>query len=240
MTATPSPMVRTLRPEPKKWGTRYPAAQYLLATKVPEACLICHGTVSSDKLPGRPYCSHDSAPTVADLLQWGFNVATAMPALWPSSATCVPPAREATVDRPTLLVIKCAHGHRAEAGEAAYAELQARLAESECREAAWMNGVADAVERFGYDRNAACGPADLLPGLAELQARNERLRVDLDAARYAIAETLCLDEMHAGIVAALAAERALADELAEALRQMYEGYSGNAVALYAKWQEARK
>lgn len=34
--------------------------------------------------------------------------------------------------------------------------------------AAWMNGVADAVEQFGYDRRAASGPADLLPGLTTL------------------------------------------------------------------------
>jgi hypothetical protein len=33
---------------------------------------------------------------------------------------------------------------------------------------AWMNGVADAVEPLGYDRGAACGPADLLPGLSTL------------------------------------------------------------------------
>ena len=33
---------------------------------------------------------------------------------------------------------------------------------------AWMNGVADAVEPLGYDREAACGPADLLPGLKDL------------------------------------------------------------------------
>jgi sporulation-control protein spo0M len=33
---------------------------------------------------------------------------------------------------------------------------------------AWMNGVADAVEPLGYDREAACGPADLLPGLKQL------------------------------------------------------------------------
>lgn len=36
--------------------------------------------------------------------------------------------------------------------------------------AAWMNGVADAVEPLGYDRGAACGPADLLPGLRDLHA----------------------------------------------------------------------
>lgn len=34
---------------------------------------------------------------------------------------------------------------------------------------AWMNGVADVVEGFGYDRQAACGPADLLPGLTDLR-----------------------------------------------------------------------
>lgn len=33
---------------------------------------------------------------------------------------------------------------------------------------AWMNGVAEAVEPLGYDREAACGPADLLPGLVTL------------------------------------------------------------------------
>lgn len=32
--------------------------------------------------------------------------------------------------------------------------------------AAWMNGVADAVEPLGFDREAACGPADLLPRAA--------------------------------------------------------------------------
>lgn len=34
---------------------------------------------------------------------------------------------------------------------------------------AWMNGVADVVEPLGYDRQAACGPSDLLPGLTELR-----------------------------------------------------------------------
>lgn len=37
---------------------------------------------------------------------------------------------------------------------------------------AWMTGVADIVEPFGYDRQAASGPSDLLPGLDDL--RNER------------------------------------------------------------------
>lgn len=46
------------------------------------------------------------------------------------------------------------------------AQLVDRLAE-ECK--AWMNGVADAVEPLGYDRQAACGPSDLLPGLTELR-----------------------------------------------------------------------
>lgn len=36
--------------------------------------------------------------------------------------------------------------------------------------AAWMNGVADVVEPYGYDRQAASGPADLLPGLTDLRA----------------------------------------------------------------------
>lgn len=39
---------------------------------------------------------------------------------------------------------------------------------------AWMNGVADVVEQFGYDRQAASGPADLLPGLTTLvEQRND-------------------------------------------------------------------
>lgn len=48
---------------------------------------------------------------------------------------------------------------------AAAAEIE-RLRE---QNAAWMNGVADVVEGFGYDRQAACGPADLLPGLTDLR-----------------------------------------------------------------------
>lgn len=39
----------------------------------------------------------------------------------------------------------------------------ARSRDRECK--AWMNGVADFVEPIGFDRDAACGPADLLPGL---------------------------------------------------------------------------
>lgn len=40
---------------------------------------------------------------------------------------------------------------------------------------AWMNGVADVVEPYGFNREAACGPADLLPGLAILADRIEAL-----------------------------------------------------------------
>lgn len=40
----------------------------------------------------------------------------------------------------------------------------------------WMNGVADAVEPLGYDRETASGPADLLPGLADLVPKVERDR----------------------------------------------------------------
>lgn len=40
---------------------------------------------------------------------------------------------------------------------------------------AWMNGVADVVEPLGYDRHAACGPADLLPGLTELRVHGMEL-----------------------------------------------------------------
>lgn len=43
---------------------------------------------------------------------------------------------------------------------------------------AWMNGVADVVEPYGYDRHAASGPADLLPGLTDLV---ERLRNCVEA-----------------------------------------------------------
>lgn len=52
--------------------------------------------------------------------------------------------------------------------------------------AAWMNGVADVVEPLGYDRGAACGPADLLPGLTELRnhdMENARRLAECVAAR---------------------------------------------------------
>lgn len=46
------------------------------------------------------------------------------------------------------------------------------LLRNEC--AAWMNGVADVVEPFGFDRRAACGPSDLLPGVAGLRERLQK------------------------------------------------------------------
>lgn len=56
----------------------------------------------------------------------------------------------------------------------------------ECK--AWMNGVADVVELLGYDRHAACGPADLLPGLTELREHGaemaRRLRECVEARAY--------------------------------------------------------
>jgi len=51
---------------------------------------------------------------------------------------------------------------------------------------AWMNGVADAVEPLGFDREAASGPADLLPGLrwlVEARAERDRLREALEQAQ---------------------------------------------------------
>ena len=56
------------------------------------------------------------------------------------------------------------------------AQLDAALSEN----AAWMAGVADAVERLGFDRQAACGPADLLPGLAILVEDREAARIEIE------------------------------------------------------------
>lgn len=64
-----------------------------------------------------------------------------------------------------LLVVAALLSDAADAMEK-QAQLVDRLAE-ECK--AWMNGVADVVEPLGYDRQAACGPSDLLPGLTELR-----------------------------------------------------------------------
>lgn len=51
----------------------------------------------------------------------------------------------------------------------------------------WKNGVADVVEPWGYDREAACGPADLLPGLTELA---RRLRECVEARRHLYAQVV--------------------------------------------------
>jgi len=51
----------------------------------------------------------------------------------------------------------------------------ARAAALEAENLAWMHGVADAVEPLGFDRDAACGPADLLPGLRTLSRIRELL-----------------------------------------------------------------
>lgn len=59
---------------------------------------------------------------------------------------------------------------------------------------AWMNGVADAVEPLGYDREAACGPADLLPGLVTLVERSGTTAPDAESvAPREAAENLDLD-----------------------------------------------
>jgi hypothetical protein len=62
-----------------------------------------------------------------------------------------------------------------------------RQLEAECK--AWMNAVADAVEPYGYDRGAACGPADLLPGLADITAHIAEVRAERDDLR-AMLETV--------------------------------------------------
>jgi hypothetical protein len=54
---------------------------------------------------------------------------------------------------------------------------------AEC--AAWMNGVADAVEPIGYNREAACGPSDLLPGLQDLTRSPYHERKTFDRFKYA-------------------------------------------------------
>lgn len=63
--------------------------------------------------------------------------------------------------------------------------------------AAWMNGVADVVEPLGYDRGAACGPADLLPGLTELRNHSmetaRRLHECVEARQY-LYERLALNK----------------------------------------------
>ena len=79
------------------------------------------------------------------------------------------------------------------------AQLVDRLAD-ECK--AWMNGVADAVEPFGYDRQAACGPSDLLPGLAtmldQLVEAHRRLGECVQARSYLYEQVVDLSARLAG------------------------------------------
>jgi hypothetical protein len=55
----------------------------------------------------------------------------------------------------------------------------ARIEELEAERDVWMNGVADIVEALGFDREAACGPSDLLPGLRFLVERHGEATFDL-------------------------------------------------------------
>jgi hypothetical protein len=69
--------------------------------------------------------------------------------------------------------------------------------------AAWMNGVADHVEPYGYNRQAACGPADLLPGLKDIQTALEQWRRIANASDAGIDATInrnIVGNMH-GIIA---------------------------------------
>lgn len=50
---------------------------------------------------------------------------------------------------------------------------------------AWRNGVADAVEPLGYNRHAANGPSDLLPGLADLRPNHRVNRETFSRFKYA-------------------------------------------------------
>ena len=66
--------------------------------------------------------------------------------------------------------------------------LQVENRELQRQNRAWMNGVADVVEPLGYDRDAACGPSDLLPGLTDLRNHDmettRALEEHLETARY--------------------------------------------------------
>lgn len=286
----------------------------LLAAKVPEACQ--HIAQWEWDAPGEKDPCPD-CPTVADLLRWGYNVATlemeevcevmhdayelaaqitgwatqeASRKLW----TDVPEANKRTMRLAVAALVAhlriidaihpcptCGGSGEVTVGDGDYegagchdepcpgcpspptlpgpiaAEMIAvRLAESERREAAWINGVADAVERFGYDRDAACGPADLLPGLAELQAENERLRAPSWDELLGYFDLIYPADVFTGVsgdagprlivaIRELAAERALADELAGALRLALHEVGplrispASAIAL-AHYAEARK
>ena len=54
------------------------AADTILATRIPDLCNDCdQGDVKH--LPYSQTCVHPNAPTIADLLRWGENVAKAVP-----------------------------------------------------------------------------------------------------------------------------------------------------------------
>lgn len=57
---------------------------------------------------------------------------------------------------------------------------RAHIEQGRAENRSWMNGVADVVESYGYNREAACGPADLLPGLADLITERNALRILVD------------------------------------------------------------
>jgi hypothetical protein len=62
----------------------------------------------------------------------------------------------------------------------------------------WKNGVADVVEPLGYDRHAASGPADLLPGLTDLRNHDmemtRRLAECVEARSYLYEQVVELTE----------------------------------------------
>ena len=51
-------------------------ADAVLATPIPDLCPDCKGTEHGPDEVGR-HCLHSDAPTIADLLRWGENVAKA-------------------------------------------------------------------------------------------------------------------------------------------------------------------
>lgn len=96
------------------------------------------------------------------------------------------------------LVVAALLSDAADVLEKAYGHIE-RLRE-ECE--AWMNGVADVVEPLGYDRQAACGPSDLLPGLTELRNHDmestRRLAECVEARSYLYEQVVELSARLAG------------------------------------------
>ena len=69
---------RTLLVEQTPEGDDYRTAERILATRIPDLCPDCdQGDVKH--LPYSQTCTHPNAPTIADVLRWGENVAKAMP-----------------------------------------------------------------------------------------------------------------------------------------------------------------